>query len=326
MRTDLEQAVEGVSVSSSQPAIRRRATSIGEHLRSIVLLGGAVRQSDLSRSISRSVLDLPVRDGLTLLDHWREQAEALAQVEELHELPLRVMIDRTSIAPRPAADNGLVRTSIESDAADLRGTGGLLRDLSMGYQPEDVVLVVNACQVLLEPLTDLYAALAEANGDINLIAHEDGTPVGVMLLSCRALQGIKDKGYIDFKEQALPELAKRFDVRVVTRSEPTAKPIRTLGTYLTALWMAHRAAAGLTTVADPFFEDWSDNFAIIEPGAVVEPSARIHDSVVLSGARVGAGATLVRSVVCPGAVVRAGDVIGDRIVTGRTGKDRIFRR
>ena len=35
-----------------------------------------------------------------------------------------------------------------------------------------------------------------------------------------------------------------------------------------------------------------------------DPSARVHDSVVLRGGVVEAGAVLVRSIVCPGGVVR----------------------
>lgn len=300
--------------------------AIGENLRSIVLLGGAVRHSELSRSINRSMLDLPVRPDLSVLGHWREHALALAQSHEVLELPIRVMINHASHAPILPAGAGRVPISVESDAAEYRGTGGLLRDLAMTYQPDDVVLVANACQLLLQPLPDLFGSLASAGGDINLIAHDDGTPVGLMLITCRALHGIKDKGFVDFKEQALPELATRFDVRVVSRPEATARPIKTLGGYLTALWMAHRAAAGFAPVADPFHEDWSETFRIVEPGALVDPGARVHDSVVLAGGRVGSGATVVRSVVCAGAVVRAGDVVGDRIVTARRARDRILRR
>src|SRR5262249_27225840 len=146
----------------------------------------------------------------------------------------------------------------------------------------------------------LFDALADAGGDINLISHEDGTPVGLMLITCRALKGIKDRGFVDFKEQALPELAKRFDARVVSRPEATAKPVKGLSDYLTALWLSHRAEAGYGASADPFHEDWSETFGIVEPGAFADRSAMIHDSVVLSGARVGSGVTLVRSVVCPG--------------------------
>jgi NDP-sugar pyrophosphorylase family protein len=54
-------------------------------------------------------------------------------------------------------------------------------------------------------------------------------------------------------------------------------------------------------------EDWKSAFAIVEPGAMVSSSARIHDSVVLAGGVVESGAVVVRSLV-------AGTVRRDRKV------------
>ena len=70
-------------------------------------------------------------------------------------------------------------------------------------------------------------------------------------------------------------------------------------------------------------EDWKPTFALCEAGAVVDPSARLHDSVVLRGGRVEYGAVLVRSVVCPGGVVRRERTAVDQFVTaGQAKKSR----
>ena len=54
---------------------------------------------------------------------------------------------------------------------------------------------------------------------------------------------------------------------------------------------------GETVATDPLAEDWRPSFAIAEAGAEVDQTARVHDSVVLAGGVVEAGAVVVRSVV-----------------------------
>ncbi|MBX3357090.1 MAG: hypothetical protein KF745_01550 [Phycisphaeraceae bacterium] len=261
-----------------------------------------------------------------MLTFWRDQVSRFGERYGLQNTPLRVVVDRASTRPAVRDEGGPLGVVIENDVAEFRGTGGLLRDLTAGYEPDDYIVVANGAQVLLRPLPDLIELLAQALGDINLLAHDDGSPVGLMLVSCRALRAIKDRGFVDFKEQALPELAKSFDVRVVTVSFAAAKPIRNASGYLTALWHLHRSDEGLPDEPDPFLEDWFDTFGIIEPGASVDPTARIHDSVVLDGARVGAGAVLVRSVVCRGGVVRPGEVVTDQVVGAGTKLRRLVGR
>jgi NDP-sugar pyrophosphorylase family protein len=69
-------------------------------------------------------------------------------------------------------------------------------------------------------------------------------------------------------------------------------------------------------LGDPLSEEWKSTFAIVEPGASVAPSARIHDSIILSGATVDAGAVVVRSVIGPGGIVRKDRKAVDQCVAG----------
>jgi hypothetical protein len=117
------------------------------------------------------------------------------------------------------------------------------------------------------------------------------------------------------KEQALPIIASSYDVRVVQCRRPTGLSIRTLSDYIAALRALHQPIRA--TATDPWAEDWKSTFAIVEPGAAVSPSARIHDSVVLAGASVEAGAVVVRSVVA--GTVRRDRKAVDQCV-GRSGK------
>ena len=58
------------------------------------------------------------------------------------------------------------------------------------------------------------------------------------------------------------------------------------------------------TLSDPLAEDWLPAFAIVEDAFTVDPRSHVHDSVVLRGGVVEPGAVVVRSLVCPGGVVR----------------------
>src|SRR5260221_13857782 len=122
-------------------------------------------------------------------------------------------------------------------------------------------------------------------------------------------------GFVDMKEQGLPLIATQFDVRAVKRRRPTGLPVRSLEGYIQALHYYHRRRMGKATITDPLAEDWTPSFSLVEATALVDASARIHDSVVLGGACVEPGAVLVRSLVCPGAVVRRDRTAVDQIIT-----------
>jgi hypothetical protein len=106
------------------------------------------------------------------------------------------------------------------------------------------------------------------------------------------------------KEQAMPMIAQAFAIEVVHCRRPSGLPIRSAEDYIQALRYFHMRRSEKSTLMDPLAEDWQPTFGIVEEGAIVDPSARVHDSVVLRGGVVEAGAVLVRSVVCPGGVVR----------------------
>jgi hypothetical protein len=188
--------------------------------------------------------------------------------------------------------------------------------LAANYDDEDLILVANAAQIMLDPLASVASALERRGGDVGLVSHEDGTPTGVMLLTCKTLRAISEVGYVDLKEQALPEIASRFRVRVLPRRRPTGLPIRTLENYIHGLRFHHRLRAGKPAVIDPLAEDWGPAFSLIEDGTVLGDGARVHDSVVLAGGIVEPGAVVVRCVVCPGGVVRRDRTAVDRFITG----------
>jgi hypothetical protein len=300
-----------------QPGVGYRAVPRGEaahRLRALVLLGGSVRQTELSRGIDRSTLDLPVSSSTTILGQWVQGAGSIATSAGATRFGIRLVINRDAVEPSVHAA-GAVALSVERDRAELRGTGGLLRDLASDYAPDELMLVANAAQVLLAPLPELVGELFDAPGDVRMIAHRDGTPAGLFLVRCGVLSSLGAVGFMDFKEQVLPKLsAAGHEIRVVHRATATGMPVRTVESYIESLRRWHRQAAGLPASRDPFEEHWESSFTLIEDGASVDPRATLQDSVVLRGAAVRRGGVVVRSLVSSGAVTE-GQTIVDGIVT-----------
>ena len=282
-------------------------------VRSLVLLGGAVRPTPFLTSIGRSVLDLPVRPHQTILDIWLGEAAQLHGAT-LHARPeVRILVNRAGVFPRARARVDSLPIVIQTDPVEFRGTGGLLRDVVGHYGQNDYVVVGNASALLLRPLSPIIRQLRETKGDVATVEHADGSPVDLVMLRCGCLEVIPPIGYCDLKEQGLLLMSRLHTVRVIRRNEPASISARTLRGYISALRRYYR---GLTQVSEPgpFEEDWKPLFSVCEDGAEVHPSARLHDAVVLRGGRVEREATVVGSVVCPGGVVPAGRTVVDSIV------------
>ncbi|MFW6061967.1 MAG: hypothetical protein ACOC93_04080 [Planctomycetota bacterium] len=293
------------------------ALATAAKLRACVLLSGVVRTTKLTSRLSRSLLDLPLDDNLSLLDLWRGEGAALAGEFDLGRMPLRVMV--TAKSPRPMltpAENG-IRVQVETDPVEYRGTAGLLRDLAEDYEDDEFMLVVNGGQLLLRPLPELTGDLLRSEGDVRLVSHSDGTPTGILLVRCGALRAVPSVGFVDLKEQALPRIAENYRVTVMDVEGATGLPIRTRADYLGALFYHHCRPED--EAGEAFAERWQRTFCVVEEGAHVDDTARIHNSVVLRGGWIEPGATVVNSVVCQGGRVARGQTVIDRVV-GRRGR------
>ena len=296
-------------------------------LRGLVLLGGSVRSSEMASATRRSILDLPLDRNGSIFNHWLDHASGVARWASIEKLPVRVKVTQNAYEPHSADVRHYGNFRVERDLSDFRGTGGVLHDLAGEYEDDDLLLVANAAQVLLDPLAALTEALYRKGGDVAVVAHEDGTPSGMMLLKAKTLRLIPRHGFVDMKEQALPLIAQRHDVRVLRCRRPTGLPVRSLADYIQAMRYHHRPRTGRPQAHDPLAEDWGPTFSFIEIGATVDHSARIHDSVVLAGAKVEPGAVVVRSIVCPEGTVGRDRSAVDQLVIGlREGRALSGRR
>ena len=303
-------------LAGEMPVLRVRAVAHEPglaRLRGMVLMAGTTRSGSFLRQIRRSVVDLPVGGGKTLLDVWLGEWRSVTGMLEKPELDVQLMLDREALAPRRGESAGV---RVERDPKEFRGTGGALADMSRGLDPDDYLFVASAGQLPARRLTEVLNRLAWAGGgsDVALMANADETATGLMLVRCGALAEVSDVGFVDFKEQALPVIARRHSVTVISE-DVVAHPIRTAGDYLWALRQHHRILQGRKQQMDGLEEDWRPTFSVVEEGAAVSSNAKVYDSVVLDGATVEDGAALVRTVVCGGGTVRARSVAIDEVVS-----------
>jgi mannose-1-phosphate guanylyltransferase len=306
---------------------KRKVVASGESrahaLRGLVLLAGTVRPGHMGSLIGRPIFDLPLEQGGSILESWRRQAARLADLTAAGTLPIRIMLDRAAPDPQASvAEDPAAPVSVERDPFEYRGTGGVLRDLAVGYADDDLLLVANASQVLTEPFAELALELMSIGGDVGIVSHADGSPSGILLVRCGAVRELPAAGFVDMKEQALPMIARHHSVRVLERQRPTALPTRSLSEYVAALRAHHGRLAGVAEESDPFAEDWETRFAIVEEGGWKHPNARMHDSVVLRGGRVETNAVVVQSLVCGGGEVRRGLMAVDAVVAPPAQKGR----
>jgi exopolysaccharide biosynthesis WecB/TagA/CpsF family protein len=276
-----------------------------EKLQGIVLLGGVTRPTPLAVATGRSVLDMPLDDGRSLLMRWCTHADELRKLLELSKISCRLLVDRRSSLPSllPGVEN--VELTAERDSGDYRGSGGALRDAAHCHDDDAYLLVANAAQVLLPSLATIASDLAATNADISFVSHDDGTPGGVFLVRCAALRGISPVGYVDLKEQAVPQIARRFSMRHVRYPHATGLAVRTLTDYVRALQVLQQLKDAEAIANETMPQRTARRpFTIIEHGAYVHPSAHIYDSVIMRDARIEAGAIVVRSVACSGSTLK----------------------
>ena len=242
-----------------------------------------------------------------LMDLWREEIGGLWEHFDLGRRRVRVLIDGASLPPvAPFATAAGCDVIVRRDAGAYRGTGGVLKDACRGIAGDHYVLVMHAGQLMSERLALLVERLMDCGADLSFPVEPSGGAGGVFLIRAGCLSTLPDVGFVDFKEQAIPMIAKRHKVRVAELDSASSLPIRSLQDYLQAVrhWQVRQGGNS------------GNGIAVVEKGAHVDESARLHDSVVLAGGRVGGGAILAESLVTSTGVVGQGRRVVHGLVTG----------
>ncbi|WP_428937815.1 hypothetical protein [Fontivita pretiosa] len=293
----------------------------------MIILAGSVRPAGLLAAVKRPVLQLPLSQHTTVLQQWIHRA---AEFRRRHpHVPVRLLLDSNS--PQHNQNDAMMPPNcgpsliLERDPKPYRGTGGLLRDLAEACDFRGWFLVLNAAQRLSVPLERIHTHLSGVAGEVRLATDEAGVVDGAMLVNCDVLRKVPCIGYCDFKEQVLATLSQQgYSVGVARMPRHCGLPIRSREQYLRAV-AAEQACRAMDPESPPdptehngddaSGEPWRARFALIEKGACIDPSAIVHDSVILAGAKVARRSAVIRSVVCPGAAVSTGTIVQDALVS-----------
>jgi len=148
-------------------------------LRAVVLLAGSVRANHLRKLTNRRALHMPIAQGQTVLDCWREQLTSMAERLGVSALPVRVMVDQATGENTASRSHGPIELTVEPDPLDLRGTGGLLSDIAREYDDDDLLLIGHASQLLFEPLAALTAAIASSSRDVSICGRSTRSVISI---------------------------------------------------------------------------------------------------------------------------------------------------
>lgn len=283
----------------AQGASRPKPTPLAR-LAAVVAWGPADREMPLVASTGRSVLDLPLSAGHTLLDELLDEVAGLGRRLGIAQIPTRLITNALGAKMLFGLANQHQGLSVEPHPLESRGTAGVLADLCKGYDADDFLLVLDGHQLLSEPLADLARELDSPSTSVSLFAHAEESPSAMMLIRCGCLRGISRLGRVEVHGQGLQQIAAGHRVEIVQRARTAGCFIRSLGLYIAALKRRH---ARIGAESDSHPAELQD-FSIVEKGAEVGAGVKLHDSVVLKGGCVEAGAIIVRSVICPGGVVK----------------------
>ncbi|MEM7624114.1 MAG: hypothetical protein AAF333_00650 [Planctomycetota bacterium] len=320
MTTTLTQFVprSGVVTMTDSSLVNDRQGRVerSEKLAAIVLLVGGPGASELA-STGCSTLDLPLRTGWTVCDQWLGFVESIREIIGQPRVPVLFQIGcNQNLSSRTREKIRRVsNTELCSDESTYRGLGGVLRDLSRRFTPEDDLLVFGTSQLITSSTETVAQELVKSAGDGVVWTHEGGRLAGGYRLSCQLLAELSSRGYIDFKEQALPRLRAIGYLRTSGGQATVTRPIRTRAQYLAAV------AAQLRDTSENYTSytnsGWDNTASLVGAGAAVSRKATVVGSVILEGARINRHALVARSVIGRDAIVPAYSRVVDQVWPAR---------
>lgn len=279
----------------------------------VALMAGGFSPPPLAEAAGCSLLDLFVAPGQRLSDHWRASLRAMDGAVQTE----RTLCLCGGSTPLPRNTLGSWHTIL--DETDYRGPAGALRDAVTHSTPRDSrgpVLAIEAGRVCSLDLASLVAFHRARSADVTIGVLPDGGPAGVYMLERSMLDAIPEKGFMDLKEQYLDRLVEKGAELFVHRFESgTCRPARRLREYIDVI--APQSARAGTLASPQLVASRGATGSLICELAEVSPDAVVVDSVVMPGARVERGATVVRSLVCEGCVVPRDLTVIDKVVGPR---------
>lgn len=284
---------------------------------SVLILAGGLNPTPLQQSMGFPVAGLPLGRDRTLLASW------LALVDEslgtarrsAHLLCGTPSDEQWFVAELRRSTTSVLGVGVRRDGRPHRGVCGILADTALECDLAEWLLVIELNSLPPKSLEPLLAAAGDGASMV-VGSSRDERPVGAFLLRRDLLGDVPRIGYLDLKEQFLPQLVARG--HRITAAELSATSVRMTDrrNYLRGIriWQSENPAG-----------DRPSNIAghsVVAAGVELSPDAFVIDSVVLPGASIGPKCVVARSVVGPLIRLPEGSVLVDAVMANPRLGDR----
>lgn len=288
-----------------------------------ILLAGGLQASPLVKACCRSVLDLQLEADRTVLETWLNR---LSEVSNADSGGMRIAVASSSNIPEPGIPtptNGAPRVEVYEASDGLRGPAGSARDLYKSFRMNGPVLILEASRYPDFDLAELIQAHDGNGADITVACNPDSSPAGLYMVTERAIDLVPTEGFVDIKEQWISQsLGAGLDIRIHRLRIGWSYPLRSRIECLQMLrqrWGSNRLLMASEMSFD-IAQRPSVDVSVVSRAACVDAEALVIDSVLMPHCRIGKGSVVVRSLICPGAEVPAGQEVVDRVVARGSGR------
>ncbi len=276
---------------------------------SVIILAGGLEQTPLQQVMGFPSAGLPISRDRTLLSAWLEVIDrSLGETRAATLLLCGTASDEQwFLGELRRSTNPVSGVAVRRDDRPHRGVCGILADTVGACGLSGWLLVVELNTL---PPRSLLPLLESALESTSLVvgASDDERPAGAYLIRGDLLVGVPSRGYVDLKEQFLPQLVAKGHHIASARLAPTAVRLVDRRNYLRGIrvWQSENGAA-------PAADNVAGN-SLVCSGAEIAHDAFILDSVVLPGAVIGPRSVVARSVVGPMIRLPEGSVLVEAVM------------
>jgi hypothetical protein len=283
----------------------------------VLMLAGGLNPTPLQRLMGFPPAGLPVSRDRTLLAAWLEVIDrSLGSLRgSTHLLCGTPSDEQWFLAELRRPTTSVSGVEVRRDDRPHRGVCGILADTveACGLTGWLMVIELNTL-----PPRSLTPMLEKFEGEPSVLvgASEDERPAGAFLIRADLLKDAPRRGYLDLKEQFLPQMVSRGHRVSAARLSETSVRLVDRRNYLRSvrIWQSENPATSCGGNVS--------GHSIICPGAEIAADAFILDSVVLPGAVVGPRCVIARSIVGPLIRVPEGSVLVDAVIANPRLGDR----
>lgn len=284
---------------------------------SVLILAGGLNPTPLQQLMGFPVAGLPLGHDRTLLASWLGVLDASlgSARRSTHLLCGTPSDEQWFVAELRRPTTSVLGIEVRRDGRPHRGVCGLLADTVSECDLSEWLLVVELNSLPPRSLRPLLEAAAEG---VSMVvgSSRDERPAGAFLLRRDLLKEVPRIGYLDLKEQFLPQLVARGHRIAAAELSATSVRMTDRRNYLRGvrIWQSENMV------------DRSDSnvagHSVVATGVELASDAFVIDSVILPGASIGSKCVIARSVVGPMIRLPEGSVLVDAVMANPRLADR----